>query len=64
MSVRKTPITLLKDLILRYDAWTKGGGVRASMAAPLPWEEEEERERRYVLPAMVVIFLYRSLTVP
>ncbi|PIL36069.1 transporter [Ganoderma sinense ZZ0214-1] len=45
MSIRKVPITILKDLILRYDAWTKGGGVRASMAAPLPWEEEEERER-------------------
>ncbi|KAI0705021.1 Pkinase-domain-containing protein [Cerioporus squamosus] len=45
VSVRKVPITILKDLILRYDAWTKGGGTRASMAAPLPWEEEEERER-------------------
>ncbi|KAI0358657.1 Pkinase-domain-containing protein [Trametes cingulata] len=44
-SVRKTPVTILKDLILRYDAWIKGGGSRASMAAPLPWEEEEERER-------------------
>ncbi|KAI0633588.1 hypothetical protein C8Q77DRAFT_1157780 [Trametes polyzona] len=44
-SVRKTPVTILKDLILRYDAWVKGGGTRASMAAPLPWEEEEERER-------------------
>ncbi|KAI0759832.1 hypothetical protein BD413DRAFT_487267 [Trametes elegans] len=44
-SVRKTPVTLLKDLILRYDSWIKGGGSRASMAAPLPWEEEEERER-------------------
>lgn len=47
ISVRKVPVTLLKDIILRYDAWTKGGGTRASMAAPLPWEEEEERERRY-----------------
>ncbi|RPD53514.1 Pkinase-domain-containing protein [Lentinus tigrinus ALCF2SS1-6] len=45
VSVRKVPLTTLKDLILRYDAWTKGGGTRASMAAPLPWEEEEERER-------------------
>ncbi|KAI0368280.1 Pkinase-domain-containing protein [Pilatotrama ljubarskyi] len=44
-TVRKTPVTILKDLILRYDAWIKGGGSRASMAAPLPWEEEEERER-------------------
>ncbi|EJF65044.1 Pkinase-domain-containing protein [Dichomitus squalens LYAD-421 SS1] len=45
VSVRKVPVTVLKDLILRYDAWTKGGGSRASMAQPLPWEEEEERER-------------------
>ncbi|KAH9858929.1 hypothetical protein C2E23DRAFT_768667 [Lenzites betulinus] len=44
-AVRRTPVTTLKDLILRYDAWIKGGGSRASMAAPLPWEEEEERER-------------------
>ncbi|KAI0663357.1 hypothetical protein C8Q70DRAFT_949240 [Cubamyces menziesii] len=44
-SVRKVPVTILKDLILRYDAWIKGGGSRASVAAPLPWEEEEERER-------------------
>ncbi|CDO69195.1 hypothetical protein BN946_scf185042.g97 [Trametes cinnabarina] len=44
-SVRKVPVTILRDLILRYDAWIKGGGTRASMAAPLPWEEEEERER-------------------
>ena len=48
-SVRKVPITTLKDLILRYDAWVKGGGTRMSMAAPLPWEEEEERERGCVL---------------
>ncbi|OSD07074.1 Pkinase-domain-containing protein [Trametes coccinea BRFM310] len=47
-SVRKVPVTILRDLILRYDAWVKGGGTRASMAAPLPWEEEEEREREYV----------------
>ncbi|OBZ68148.1 Serine/threonine-protein kinase nak1 [Grifola frondosa] len=43
-SVAKVPVTTLKDLILRYDAWTKGGGTRASMADPLPWEEEEERD--------------------
>ncbi|CCM00395.1 uncharacterized protein FIBRA_02425 [Fibroporia radiculosa] len=43
-SVSKVPVTTLKDLILRYDAWTKGGGTRASMADPLPWEEEEERD--------------------
>ena len=47
VNVRKVPNTVLKDLILRYEAWTKGGGTRASMALPLPWEEEEERERRY-----------------
>lgn len=56
MSIRKVSVTILKDLILRYDAWTKGGGVRASMAAPLPWEEEEERERKYVSVALVAVF--------
>ncbi|KAI0823446.1 hypothetical protein BC628DRAFT_1384891 [Trametes gibbosa] len=44
-AVRKTPLATLRDLILRYDSWIKGGGSRASMAAPLPWEEEEERDR-------------------
>ncbi|PCH43687.1 Pkinase-domain-containing protein [Wolfiporia cocos MD-104 SS10] len=44
-SVAKTPLTILKDLIIRYEAWTKSGGTRASMADPLPWEEEE---REYV----------------
>ena len=53
-SVRKVPNTLLKDLILRYDAWVKGGGTRASMAAPLPWEEEEERERGYVFLVLTI----------
>lgn len=43
-SIAKVPVTTLKDLILRYDAWTKGGGTRASMAGALPWEEDEERD--------------------
>ncbi|EMD37450.1 hypothetical protein CERSUDRAFT_50694 [Gelatoporia subvermispora B] len=42
--VAKTPVTLLKDLILRYDAWIQGGGTRTSVAEPLAWEEEEARE--------------------
>ncbi|KAL6305032.1 hypothetical protein BKA93DRAFT_825363 [Sparassis latifolia] len=43
-SVSRVPVILLKDLILRYDAWIKSGGSRASVADPLPWEEEEERD--------------------
>lgn len=34
-------MTLLKELISRYDRWVNGGGVRASIAGPLDWEEEE-----------------------
>lgn len=43
-SCMKTPVTIVKDLIVRYEAWVQSGGVRASMAGPLPWEEEEGRE--------------------
>ena len=42
--VLKTPVTILKELIARYDAWLKSGGTRASMADPLPWEHEEGQE--------------------
>jgi hypothetical protein len=38
----KAPVALLKDLIVQYDAWHQAGGTRASIADPLPWEEEEE----------------------
>ena len=43
-SVMKTSTTILKDLLVRYEAWVQSGGVRASMADPLPWEEDEGRE--------------------
>ncbi|KAI0342064.1 Pkinase-domain-containing protein [Trametopsis cervina] len=42
--VLKTAVTFLRDLIVRYDIWRKSGGVRASMADPLPWEQEERQE--------------------
>ncbi|KAH9929542.1 Pkinase-domain-containing protein [Epithele typhae] len=45
LNVRKVSVATLKDLILRYDAWVKGGGTRQSMAGPLPWEEQEEQDR-------------------
>jgi hypothetical protein len=38
----KTPVATLKDLLVRYDAWMHGGGVRTSLAGPLDWEQEEE----------------------
>lgn len=42
--VMKTSVTILKELLVRYDGWVKSGGVRASMAGPLSWEEEEAEE--------------------
>lgn len=42
-SVSKTPVSMLKELIIRYDTWIQGTGPRASLAGLLPWEEEEER---------------------
>lgn len=48
-SSKGVPSATLKDLILRYEGWVKGGGVRASMAEPLAWEAEEHEE--YVIQA-------------
>ncbi|KAI0758310.1 Pkinase-domain-containing protein [Irpex lacteus] len=43
-STFKTPVTTLKELLVRYDAWLKSGGTRASVADPMPWEQEERQE--------------------
>lgn len=43
-SVSKTAVNILKELLVHYDSWVQGGGFRASMADPLPWEEEEREE--------------------
>jgi serine/threonine-protein kinase 24/25/MST4 len=40
----KTPLIALKELITRYEAWHKGGGMRMSLAEPLEWEQDEEDE--------------------
>jgi serine/threonine-protein kinase 24/25/MST4 len=40
-SASRTPVSILKDLLLRYDAWSQSGGTRTSIADLLPWEEEE-----------------------
>ena len=37
----KTPNVILKELLLRYDVWSEGGGTRTSLADPLGWEDEE-----------------------
>lgn len=42
--VKSPPVTILKDLIVRYESWLQNGGTRASVAGSLPWEEEEDRE--------------------
>ena len=38
----KTPVSILKDLLVQYEQWQQAGGTRASIAEPLAWEEEEE----------------------
>jgi hypothetical protein len=38
----KAPVTVLKELIARYDNWINTGGIRTSIAGPLDWELEEE----------------------
>ncbi|KAG9316533.1 kinase-like domain-containing protein [Chiua virens] len=43
-STSKTNISVLRELILRYDAWVQSGGARASLAEPLDWEGEEKKD--------------------
>lgn len=39
----RTPNAILKELLIRYDAWSEGGGTRTSLADPLGWEDEENQ---------------------
>ena len=39
----KIPNAILKELLVRYDAWSEGGGTRTSLADPLGWEDEENQ---------------------
>ncbi|KIJ61355.1 hypothetical protein HYDPIDRAFT_177095 [Hydnomerulius pinastri MD-312] len=43
-TVSKVNVSVLRDLIVRYDAWMQSGGSRASLAEPLDWESEEKKE--------------------
>ncbi|THH04201.1 hypothetical protein EW145_g5694 [Phellinidium pouzarii] len=43
-SAAKTPLSVLKELLVQYDAWQQAGGIRVSIAEPLAWEEEEEED--------------------
>ena len=38
----KTPITILKDLLLRYNNWIRTGSKLSDLSEPLPWEREIE----------------------
>lgn len=44
-SAAKASVAPLKDLVVRYENFISEQGPRASLAGPLPWEEEEERDR-------------------
>ncbi|KAI0074150.1 Pkinase-domain-containing protein [Panus rudis PR-1116 ss-1] len=44
-SSMKVLVSILKDLIARYEAWVKDGGTRASMVGSLPWEDEENADQ-------------------
>lgn len=46
-TIMKTPVAILKELLVRYEAWVGSGGTRASMAEPLAWEDEERQECVY-----------------
>ena len=41
-SASKTPVTILKDLLLRYNTWIRTGSKPSDLSEPLPWERESE----------------------
>lgn len=40
----KTSVTVLKDLLLRYETWVKSSSEAADLNEPLPWEQDEADE--------------------
>lgn len=40
----KAPVTILKDLLLRYGAWEKSGSKPSDLSELLPWEKENDSE--------------------
>jgi protein-serine/threonine kinase len=40
----KASVTILKDLLLRYDAWEKTGSKPSDLSEPLSWEKENDSE--------------------
>ncbi|KAI0266877.1 Pkinase-domain-containing protein [Gloeopeniophorella convolvens] len=38
----KSPFTILKDLLSRYDGWIKKGSKPSDLSEPLPWEKDED----------------------
>ena len=45
----KASVSVLKELLVQYDAWMQAGGTRASIAGNLPWENEEEEYVTFIL---------------
>lgn len=43
-SITKTPVSILTDLITRYESWVKEGNTRTSVVGDLAWEEEENAQ--------------------
>lgn len=54
------PIALLKELLTQYDAWHQAGGTRASIADPLPWEDEEEEYVKCCASLSIYLLFYRD----
>lgn len=48
-SASKLNISILKELIHRYEVWMQNGGARASLAEPLDWESEEKRDLERII---------------
>ncbi|KAI0297184.1 kinase-like domain-containing protein [Russula brevipes] len=44
-SASKSPITILKDLLIRYETWVKAGSKPSDLSEPLPWEKESDPGR-------------------
>ena len=45
----KTPVSILKELILQYDAWSRAGGVRKSLVSDDLAEDDDRHEQFHLL---------------
>ncbi|KAG6333564.1 hypothetical protein ID866_5526 [Astraeus odoratus] len=48
-SASKVNVSILKELIHKYETWAQKGGLRVSLAEPLDWENDEKRDLERIM---------------